>query len=313
MNAAAVVDWPELEALAANGLGWAPTGGAAALPLPAASDDEDFFGFSLGVTVQGSAASPPPRATQAPPAPHAPRCLDSLHAARCARCVPAPALESQERWVLRREGVPPTRQPLLAARVLCATSPPRPRAGRTTGEKKLRALLCRTPEWRCASTREAAARHADASGLPELAHALRAHNLALLRKRDFLAVCAFWNLRSDVWAPVKSKSRRLQALPLPAPLPPPAAADGGAAAALVRRDAGAAFASFSLRQKMPGLSAAAAAEPCAPICTLDFDVRAHRPADGPLHAHPCADACRGRADHPRDEPHSALCARGAAG
>jgi hypothetical protein len=171
--------------------------------------------------------------------------------------------------------------------------------GRASGEKKLRALLCRTAQWRCAVAREGAARRADADALPDLAHALRAHNLALLRKRTFLALCGYWGLCCDIWAPAKPKapSRRAAArdAPPPPPPPPPHAPqpplplppplpDDGAVVALVRRDVGGAVATFRLFQHLPGLSAAAAAEPYAPISTLDFHVR-----PPPLHPHglPC--------------------------
>jgi hypothetical protein len=52
------------------------------------------------------------------------------------------------------------------------------RAGLKNGEKQLRALLVRTHEWDSADARQASALRADASGLPELADALRARDIS---------------------------------------------------------------------------------------------------------------------------------------
>jgi hypothetical protein len=67
------------------------------------------------------------------------RCLDASHEAGCRRCTPPPLGSSA-----------------------CVLRGGRPRA--QSGEKQLRGALCRTPEWRNADTRNAAADALDAAG-----------------------------------------------------------------------------------------------------------------------------------------------------
>ena len=83
-------------------------------------------------------------------------------------------------------------------------------AGKRNGEKQLRALLCRTPEWRDAGAREIAAAAAEGHGMPELAKALRTHNVSALRKRHFLALCRDWSYQSDVWKRVATEPRPIK-------------------------------------------------------------------------------------------------------
>ena len=236
----AMVDWPELEPLAdgAGGPGDGLGGGA---------DEELLRALDLvapGRTVVYSVASTPLR------------CLDPGHSARCLRCVAPPADADADDYVLRSG------------------------SGRSDGDKVLRALLVRTDEWQCADAREAAACRADAAGLAELAVALRTRNIAALRKRTFFALCRYWSLRSDVWGRAvprgsQQRSRQRSQSASSAPSPPlglvPAAPDDLAAAA-VRRDVGSAVAAFLASWQLPSLSAAAAAEPGAPLATLDLHV-----------------------------------------
>jgi hypothetical protein len=105
------------------------------------------------------------------------RCLDGEHAAPCARCA-APPAAGADRSVELRGSAP----------------------GKKDGEKRLRALLARTPEWLSGAARDAAAdAHALQPGAARLVAALRARHSAELRKADLLALCRHWRYASDVW------------------------------------------------------------------------------------------------------------------
>lgn len=74
--------------------------------------------------------------------------------------------------------------------------------GRKNGEKKLKQLLLRTPEWlspeRCAEL----AACCDRDGLPALASVLRRQaTSAALRKADFIYASCAWGYSSDIWQP----------------------------------------------------------------------------------------------------------------
>ena len=105
------------------------------------------------------------------------RCLDSEHAAPCSRCA-APPADGAERSVELRGSAP----------------------GKKDGEKRLRALLARTPEWLSGAARDAAAdAHARQPSATRMVAALRARHSAELRKADLLALCRHWRYASDVW------------------------------------------------------------------------------------------------------------------
>jgi hypothetical protein len=118
------------------------------------------------------------------------RCLDERHGASCGRCAPPPSLAcgaaACRLWQLRSQ-----------------------KGKRKNGEKLLRGALCRTPEWRSASAREAAAAALTNSGaasaqlLPGIAAALRGRNCSALRKLDMFALCRAWRYKSDVWQRVE--------------------------------------------------------------------------------------------------------------
>jgi hypothetical protein len=140
-----------------------------------------------------------------------------------------------------------------------------PSAGPKSGEKALRALLRCTPEWCDAHAREAAAVRADACDMPELGAALRKCELASLRKRHFFALCRDWRLRSDLWRHVRDGSTGAS----PPPLPPPLSS-GALAVAEVSRELMPLVVHFAHTFAAQALFIAAAAEPLAPIKTLDL-------------------------------------------
>ena len=81
----------------------------------------------------------------------------------------------------------------------CVLRGGRPRA--QSGEKQLRGALCRTPEWRNAETRNAAADALDAAGATGAAAAVRRRDCSALRKGDMLRLCRLWRYASHVWQP----------------------------------------------------------------------------------------------------------------
>ena len=94
---------------------------------------------------------------------------------------------------------------------------------RCTGEKTLRTLLTKTPEWSCAASRQRAAA-AVLCTQPELASALQRRDVASLRKAHFFALCGLWHYKSDVWVD-RAQAKRLRvhsagvtSLPQPQPL-----------------------------------------------------------------------------------------------
>ena len=180
--------------------------------LPLLDDDVGLFGD--GWDDVGSLLLPSDDALQACDAGEASsvapwRCLDSEHAAPCSRCA-APPPDGAERSVELRGSAP----------------------GKKDGEKRLRALLARTPEWLSGAARDAAAdAHARMPGATCLVAALRARHSAELRKADLLTLCRHWRYASDVWGR-KSDGRMppprkrpaetaLAAVAAPAPAPAP--------------------------------------------------------------------------------------------
>jgi len=137
------------------------------------------------------------------------RCLDGSHSVPCALCTAAPGAGEAETWML--VGDP----------------------GRKNGEKKLRALLNKVPEWNSGEARESLAAQLGSDAMSrDLAIALRAKSCASLRKVHLLRLCAAWNYACDLWR-LKEGRRgdvpRTQARP-PQPLlaaPAPAAPQGG--------------------------------------------------------------------------------------
>ena len=256
---AGLVDWPELEhALlpgdAAFG-GWGACGAAElyeADPLLSALCDGDG-----GLCADGPGTSYAAGAAGAGDlgqcgALRQWRCLDARHGSGpCPRCSPPPADADAERFALRGDA----------------------KSGRE-GEKRLRHLLARTPEWADPVAREAAALLAEAEGIPDLPEALRKRSLAALRKRSFLALCRAWNFKSDIWAPLEPRgapgARRAAALevgPVAHPQPHDAAGDG------VRRDLNTTLASFLRFAGMPLLCAASVFDPFSPIATVNMQAR----------------------------------------
>jgi len=154
----------------------------------------------------------------APGAPGPWRCLDSTHRAPCEHCCEPPWSD-------------------LAAIELVHC-----RRRKTSGEKVLRAGLGRSPEWRDAAAREAAAVALSASA-PAAARALHERDLSLLRKADLLALCCHWRYLSDAWrirappvlspkVPVASLKRKVD--PAPSGRAAPRHGASGAQAALAR-------------------------------------------------------------------------------
>jgi hypothetical protein len=71
--------------------------------------------------------------------------------------------------------------------------------GLKNGERKLRTAITRRAEWREESLRSRAADEAEASGLTELASALRSRDSSRLRKPHLFALCRMWHIRCDIW------------------------------------------------------------------------------------------------------------------
>ena len=253
----ALVDWPELEHALLPGeaaVGWeGHASGAAELdeapdPLLFAlcAEDEGVYGGAAGTF---DAADPHGAGGLGGYAGLRKwRCLDARHGAGpCPRCTPPPDNADAERFALRGDA----------------------KSGRE-GEKRLRQMLARTPEWADAVAREAAALLAEAEGIPDLADALRKRSLAALRKRSFLALCRSWGYRSDVWAPLAPARRRAAALALgPVAQPQPREAAGDA----VRRDLDSTLTAFLRFAGMPLLCAASVCDPFSPIATVNMQAR----------------------------------------
>ena len=93
------------------------------------------------------------------------------------------------------------------------------------GEKKLRSLLSRTPEWGSEAIRGEAAAEAEAAGDSVMAALLRSRDASALRKLHFLALCRRWRYRADAWVPREvARKRARDASPQPhARRPPPPA------------------------------------------------------------------------------------------
>ncbi len=83
-------------------------------------------------------------------------------------------------------------------------------AAQKNGEKKLRAQLTRTPEWRSAAAREALAARLHAAGDVDFAAALRRPDASALRKRHLFALARAWGYASDVW---RARGERAPAAP----------------------------------------------------------------------------------------------------
>ena len=99
------------------------------------------------------------------------------------------------------------------------------------GEKLLKSLISRTPEWRDREARLAAACACESQGYSSLGRVLRGFDTsAALRKKDMLFVARFWHYRSLLWrtrAPRRrgetgAHSARTDSPPEPAPKPAPA-------------------------------------------------------------------------------------------
>jgi len=187
---------------------------------------------------RGSSPPAPPRPSPASPAPlPAPgslRCLDPSHEGGCLRRVPSgrvscgapprhvsafPLLTrpAQLRGAPRRGhgalvragGRPRAEERCGGRRDWEGRGGPRagvrqaPRSGLTPpspGEKLLKSLLSRTPEWRDRASRAAAAAACDALGEVKLARVMRGQDTsAALRKRDMLHLARLWGYKSNLW------------------------------------------------------------------------------------------------------------------
>lgn len=110
------------------------------------------------------------------------RCLDRTHEAACPLCAAAPEDASSVELVGEQ--------------------------GKKNGEKRLRSLVARMPEWASAPRRsEAAEAAALEPGRGKLAAALRSKHCSELRKADLLFLCRLWGYQSDVW--MSRKQRRV--------------------------------------------------------------------------------------------------------
>jgi len=79
------------------------------------------------------------------------------------------------------------------------------------GEKLLKSLLSRTPEWRDREARLAAACACESQGYSSLGRVLRGLDTsAALRKKDMLFVARFWHYRSLLWR-TRAPRRRVEA------------------------------------------------------------------------------------------------------
>ena len=148
----------------------------------------------------------------------------------------------------------------------CAPDPTR---SQKNGEKKLRALLCRTPEWADAAARAAVAAQCDAAACDDesgafatLAAVMRgADTSASLRKSHLLMLARCWRYQSSLWVRKETRKRMpLQPEPLPPPLHPRRSESRAAsAAARAAADEARRAAAFQLP---PGSSALPLAFPC---------------------------------------------------
>lgn len=165
-----------------------------------AGEEELFDVEEQGLLLElGLLAGPP--ATSLPLLGAFGRCLDGTHAQPCTACAPAPSEEEEEAFELRADA-----------------------AGQRTGERRLRSLVSRTPEW-CSLEERLRVAGLCASRRPRLAAALRSRQSAELRKGDLLWLCALWGYRSHVWARKKDGPgggrRAVPAEPAPPPATPP--------------------------------------------------------------------------------------------
>ncbi len=146
-----------------------------------------------------------------------------------------------------------------------------------SGEKRLRALLCATPEWQSGAAREAAAARLAAAGHALTAAALERRESNALRKADVFRLCRLWRYKSDVWqraAPpaARAASADSSSPPLPlallAPLVPMHSSRAQAVACHVATELGCHLRAFLAAAATPQLFAAGAAEPSSP-CAVD--------------------------------------------
>ena len=71
---------------------------------------------------------------------------------------------------------------------------------RGAGEKRLKSLLSKTPQWRSKAERAATAAECDATGYGTLARVLRNDDTsAALRKRDMIHLARLWGYRCHIW------------------------------------------------------------------------------------------------------------------
>jgi hypothetical protein len=125
------------------------------------------------------------------------RCLDPTHVPGCSLCSAPPDARTQEEYEL--VGDP----------------------GKRNGEKRLRSLLARTPEWLSRTERE---RLASECGAERLAKALRERQASSLRKSDLFELCRLWSYRSGVWLRRRDRRARPRAPAAESKLPAAAAA-----------------------------------------------------------------------------------------
>ena len=195
-------------------------------------------------------------------------CLDPDHPPGCERCTSPPADVHASEYILPGGG-----------------------------EKKLRGLIGRTRQWRDAAKREDLAIQADFESLPELAVALRKRNLAgasapaarvlalltphlpaALRKRHFFFLCRQWGLRSDVWRHVPRRAAALVvATATSSAVLPRERPRGAPCGALPSLGLTSLVEAFATAVDMSALTRAVAAEPHAPLATLDLQARGTAP------------------------------------
>ena len=71
---------------------------------------------------------------------------------------------------------------------------------RRAGEKRLKSLLAKTPQWRSKAERASSAAECDATGYATLARVLRNDDTsAALRKRDMIHLARIWGYRCHIW------------------------------------------------------------------------------------------------------------------
>ena len=137
------------------------------------------------------------------------RCLDASHLQPCSQCTPPPADVELDDFELRSDTV-----------------------GKRNGERRLRSLLSRTPEWCSLEERTRVAELCEGQpAFARLAASLRARQSAELRKGDLLKLCRMWNYRSHIWRRKKdgALARPTAAAPPPPPPAPPQASQPVAA------------------------------------------------------------------------------------